>query len=204
MALEVRQNLAAPPDSANRSATSWATSSPMALARLTARTAHDPCVSHPLDVADPSGPILVIQSNASTDISTSVIGMPRIKNCLRAMRVACFVPHHPSLLEAGFLYSARSPQSPLHRSYVAVRPTVDTMDAAEHLRRALHVYGTVTLVEKWSGTVGFGAAAMKQRSVVHLSGNDGRGDFPPDREAVSHLGTPFGCGQSVPARPKMR
>src|SRR6185312_15227943 len=59
--------------------------------------------------------------------------------------------------------------------------------------------GTVTLVEKWSGTVGFGAAAMKQRSVVHLSGNDGRGDFPPDREAVSHLGTPFGCGQSVPA-----
>ena len=92
----------------------------------------------------------------------------------------------------------------LRRSYVAGRPTVDTMDAAEHLRRALHVYGTVTLVEKWSGTVGFGAAAMKQRSVVHLSGNDGRGDFPPDREAVSHLGTPFGCGQSVPARPKMR
>ena len=66
------------------------------------------------------------------------------------------------------------------------------------------IAGTVTLVEKWSGTVGFGAAAMKQRSVVHLSGNDGRGDFPPDREAVSHLGTPFGCGQSVSARPKMR
>src|SRR6202162_1982568 len=40
--------------------------------------------------------------------------------------------------------------------------------------------GTVTLVEKWSGTVGFGVAAMKRRSVVHLSGNDGRGDFPPD------------------------
>jgi hypothetical protein len=64
--------------------------------------------------------------------------------------------------------------------------------------------GTVTLVEKWSSTVGFGAAAMKHRSVVHLSGNDGRGDFPPDREAVSHLGTPLGCGQSVPAQPKMR
>jgi hypothetical protein len=45
---------------------------------------------------------------------------------------------------------------------------------------------------------------MKHHSVVHLSGNDGRGDFPPDREAVSHLGAPFGCGQSVPARPKMR
>ena len=43
--------------------------------------------------------------------------------------------------------------------------------------------GTVTLVEKWSGTVGFGAAAMKHRSVVHLSGNDGRGDFPPDRRS---------------------
>jgi len=28
----------------------------------------------------------------------------------------------------------------LHRSYVAGRPTVDTIDAAEHLRRALHVY----------------------------------------------------------------
>ena len=65
-------------------------------------------------------------------------------------------------------------------------------------------YGTVTLVEKWSGTVGFGAAAMKYCSVVHLSGNDGRGDFPPDCEAVGHLGTPFGCGQSVPAGPKMR
>jgi hypothetical protein len=45
---------------------------------------------------------------------------------------------------------------------------------------------------------------MKHRSVGHLSGNDGRGDFPPDREAFGHLGTPFGCGQSVPARPKMR
>ena len=65
-------------------------------------------------------------------------------------------------------------------------------------------HGTVTLVENWSGTVGFGAAAMKHRSVVYLSDIDGRGDFPPDREAVSHLGTPFGCGQSVPARPKMR
>ena len=50
--------------------------------------------------------------------------------------------------------------------------------------------GTVTLVEKWSGTVGFGAAAMKHRSAVHLSGNDGRGDFPPDREAIGHLGSP--------------
>ena len=64
--------------------------------------------------------------------------------------------------------------------------------------------GTVTLVENWSSTFGFGAAAMKQRSVVHLSGNDGRGDFPPHREAVSHHGTQFGCGQSAPARPKMR
>ena len=71
-------------------------------------------------------------------------------------------------------------------------------------REVLPSVGTVTLVEKWSGTVEFGAAAMKHRLVVHLSGNDGRGDFPPDREAVSHLGTPFGCGQSVPPRPKMR
>jgi hypothetical protein len=46
----------------------------------------------------------------------------------------------------------------------------------------LRLKGTVTLVEKWSGTVGFGAAAMKHRSVVHLSGNDGRGD---DAEAVA-------------------
>ena len=60
------------------------------------------------------------------------------------------------------------------------------------------------MVKKWSGTVEFAAAAMKRRSAVHLSGDDRRGDFPPDREAVSHLGTPFGCGQSVPARPKMR
>jgi hypothetical protein len=41
---------------------------------------------------------------------------------------------------------------------------------------------------------------MKHHSVVHLSGSDGRGDFPPDREAVGHLATPFGRGQSVPAR----
>ena len=30
----------------------------------------------------------------------------------------------------------------LHRSYVAGRPTVDTIDAAEHLRSALHAYTT--------------------------------------------------------------
>jgi hypothetical protein len=85
------------------------------------------------------------------------------------------------------------------------------VDAAVAAQRALELpvrmgiaTGTVTLVENWSGTVGFGAAAMKHRSGVHLSGNDGRGDFPQDREAVNHLGTPFGCGQSVPARPKMR
>ena len=59
-----------------------------------------------------------------------------------------------------------------------------------HVGRVEHNKGTVTLVENWSGTVGFGAAAMNHRSVVHLSGNDGRGDFPPDREAVSHLGSP--------------
>jgi hypothetical protein len=81
---------------------------------------------------------------------------------------------------------------------------VVSRDVIEHLSQTRVISGTVTLVEKWSGTVGFGAAAMKHRSVVHLSGNDGRGDFPPDREAVGHLGTPFGCGQSVPARPKMR
>ena len=34
---------------------------------------------------------------------------------------------------------------------------------------------------------------MEHRRVVCLSGgNIGRGDFPPDREAVGHLGTPFG------------
>ena len=38
--------------------------------------------------------------------------------------------------------------------------------------------------------LGFGAAAMKHHSVVHLSGNDGRGDLPPDREASGHLGSP--------------
>ena len=30
----------------------------------------------------------------------------------------------------------------LHRSYIAGRPTVDTIDAAEHLRSALHAYTT--------------------------------------------------------------
>jgi ubiquinone/menaquinone biosynthesis C-methylase UbiE len=51
--------------------------------------------------------------------------------------------------------------------------------------------GTVTLIEKCSSAVGFGAVAMKQRWVVHISdGSVERGDLTPDREAVNHLGSP--------------
>jgi AcrR family transcriptional regulator len=75
----------------------------------------------------------------------------------------------------------------------------------EHRRLYTALLGALSRwLKSGAAQLGFRAAAMKHRSGVHLSGNDGRGDFPPDREAVSHLGTPFGCAQSVPARPKMR
>jgi hypothetical protein len=45
---------------------------------------------------------------------------------------------------------------------------------------------------------------VKHGLVVHLLGSGGRGDLPPDCEAVGDLGTAFGCGQWVPGRPEMR
>ncbi|MGA9356820.1 MAG: hypothetical protein WBW75_02000, partial [Mycobacterium sp.] len=52
-------------------------------------------------------------------------------------------------------------------------------------------FGTVTLIEKCSGAVGFEAVATEHRWVVHISGGSvGRGDLTPDREAVGHLGSP--------------
>ena len=44
-----------------------------------------------------------------------------------------------------------------------------------------HREGTVMLIEKCSSAVGFGAVAMKQRWVVHISGGSvERGDLTPD------------------------
>ena len=64
--------------------------------------------------------------------------------------------------------------------------------------------GTVTLIEKCSGAVGFEAVAMEHRWVVHISGGSvGRGDLTPDREAVGHLGSPFGRAEQMPSRPKV-
>jgi hypothetical protein len=64
--------------------------------------------------------------------------------------------------------------------------------------------GTVTLIEKCNGAVGFGAVAMEHRWVVHISGGSvGRGDLTPDREAVGHLGSPFGRAEQMPSRPKV-
>ena len=64
--------------------------------------------------------------------------------------------------------------------------------------------GTVTLIEKCSGAVGFEAVATEHRWVVHISGGSvGRGDRTPDREAVGHLGSPFGRAEQMPSRPEV-
>src|SRR5271167_3059782 len=56
-----------------------------------------------------------------------------------------------------------------------------------------------------SGAVGFGAVAMDQLWVVDISGGSvERGDLMPDREAVSHFGSPSGRAEPVPSRSKMR
>ena len=65
--------------------------------------------------------------------------------------------------------------------------------------------GTVTLIEKCSGAVEFEAVATEHRWVVHISGGSlGRGDLTPDREAVGHLGSPFGRAEQMPSRPEVR
>src|SRR5262245_28680355 len=64
--------------------------------------------------------------------------------------------------------------------------------------------GTVTLIEKCSGTVEFEAVATQRHWVVHISGGSvGRGELTPDREAVGHLGSPFGRAEQRPPRPKV-
>src|SRR6185437_14402228 len=68
--------------------------------------------------------------------------------------------------------SARTSASPY------VRPAAMSSSDCANDSRSPSTEGTVTLVEKWSGTVGFGAAAMKQRLVVHLSGNEEPKDTP--------------------------
>jgi hypothetical protein len=52
--------------------------------------------------------------------------------------------------------------------------------------------GTVTLIGMCSGAVGFGAVALDQRRVVDISGGSVElGNLTPDREAVSHFGSPI-------------
>jgi hypothetical protein len=64
--------------------------------------------------------------------------------------------------------------------------------------------GTVTLIEKCSGAVEFEAVATEHRWIVHISGGSvGRGDLTPDREAVGHLGSPFGRAEQMPSRPEV-
>jgi hypothetical protein len=65
--------------------------------------------------------------------------------------------------------------------------------------------GTVTLIEICRGAVGFGAIAMDQRWAVDISGGSVEcGDLMPDREALSHFGSPFGRAEPVPSRSKVR
>jgi hypothetical protein len=45
---------------------------------------------------------------------------------------------------------------------------------------------------------------MKHRSVFTFQATTVAVTSRHTVKAVSHLATPFGCGQSVPARPKMR
>jgi len=48
---------------------------------------------------------------------------------------------------------------------------------------------------------------MDQRGVVEISGGSiysvERGNLTPGREAFSHLGSPLGCAEPVPSRPKV-
>jgi hypothetical protein len=70
--------------------------------------------------------------------------------------------------------------------------------------RARIFNGTVTLFENYCGVVGFGAAAVDQLWVVDISGGSvERGDLMPDREAVSHVGSPFGRAEQMASRSKM-
>jgi len=68
-------------------------------------------------------------------------------------------------------------------------------------------HGTVTLIEMCSGAVSFRAVAMDQLWVVEISGGSiyrvERGNLTPGREAFSHLGSPLGCAEPVPSRPKV-
>ena len=65
--------------------------------------------------------------------------------------------------------------------------------------------GTVTLIGIYCGTVGFGAVAIDQPWVVDISGGSVEsGDLMPDREAVSHFGSPLSRGKPVPSRSKVR
>src|SRR5271163_3404685 len=81
-------------------------------------------------------------------------------------------------------------------------PRLGSVRSPLNRRRINH--GTVTLIETCSGAVGFGAVAMEQPWVVHISGGSvGLGDLTPDREAVGHLGSPFGRAEQMPSRPKV-
>jgi hypothetical protein len=64
--------------------------------------------------------------------------------------------------------------------------------------------GTVTLIGMCSGAVGFGAVALDQRRVVDISGGSVElGNLTPDREAVSHFGSPSSRAEQMPSGPKM-
>jgi hypothetical protein len=70
--------------------------------------------------------------------------------------------------------------------------------------RAACLDGTVTLIGMCSGAVGFGAVALDQHRVVDISGGSVElGNLTPDREAVSHLGSPSGRAEQMPSGPKM-
>ena len=88
-----------------------------------------------------------------------------------------------------------------------------TKRRADKGRRSLHRIvaggarvwlGTVTLIEKCSGAVGFEAFATEHRWVIHISGGSvGRSDLTPDREAVGHRGSPFDRAKQMPSRPEV-
>ncbi len=63
---------------------------------------------------------------------------------------------------------------------------------------------TVTLIGMCSAVVGFGAVALDQPWVVDiLGGSVERGNLTPDREAVSHFGSPSGRAEQMSPGPKV-
>jgi nucleotide-binding universal stress UspA family protein len=134
------------------------------------------------------------------------------EEALRAARPAVHVGGKAVTVDTAIL-SGGVDSTLLHESQAAAMICVGTVGIGRIASRFLGstavglvtgAHGTVTLIEKYSGAIGFEAVATEHRWVVHISGGSvGRGDLTPDREAVGQLGSPFGRAEQMPSRPEV-